>query len=149
MSHCEIFDVRPAVAGMQASTPPPLATSATCATAGRAAVGSGVGAVRRPRPARAVCGGCRLKAAFPDRVRRPRPAWLSERGRQVADRAGLASAGRSADAPACGQAIGSKLARAKLDLGRRRWTRGYAERMAREAKGLTNVTLFSFMTPMN
>src|SRR6266704_604111 len=49
MSHCEIFDVRPAVAGMQASTPPPLATSATCATASRAAVGSGVGAVWRPR----------------------------------------------------------------------------------------------------
>ena len=60
MSHCEIFDVRPAVAGMQASTPPPLAASATCATAGRAAVGSGVGAVRRPRS-----------------------AWLSEHGSQA------------------------------------------------------------------
>src|SRR6266705_6129130 len=27
--------------------------------------------------------GCRLKAAFPDRVRRPRPAWLSAEGRQA------------------------------------------------------------------
>src|SRR5229473_5980751 len=88
-----------AVAGRQPSTQPLLATSAT---SNRAAVGSGIGTVRRPRPAWAVCGGCRLKAAFPDRVRRPRRAWLSAHGRQVADRAGLASAGRSADAPACG-----------------------------------------------
>src|SRR5712664_4110353 len=80
MSHCEIFDVRPAVAGRQASTQPLLAT---CATSNRAAVGSGIGAVRRPRPAWAVCGGCRLKAAFPDRVRRPRPAWLPAEGRQA------------------------------------------------------------------
>jgi len=58
----------------------PLATSAT---SNRAAVGSGIGAVRRRRPAWAVCGGCRLKAAFPDRVRRPRPAWLSAHGRQA------------------------------------------------------------------
>src|SRR5712691_2201907 len=69
-----------AVAGRQPSTPPPLATSAT---SNRAAVGSGIGAVRRPRPASAVCGGCRLKAAFPDRVRRPRPAWLPAEGRQA------------------------------------------------------------------
>src|SRR5713101_10048440 len=41
---------------MQASTPPPLATLATCATASRAAVGSGVGAVWRPRR---VLGGLR------------------------------------------------------------------------------------------
>src|SRR6266478_4341955 len=68
---------------MQPSTPPPLATSATCATAGRAAVGSGVGEVRRPRAAWAVCGDCRLKAAFPDRVRRPRPIWLSAKERQA------------------------------------------------------------------
>src|SRR5713101_5135290 len=58
---------------MQPSTQPPLAT---LATSNRAAVGSGIGAVRRPRLAWAVCGGCRLKAAFPDRVRRPRPAWV-------------------------------------------------------------------------
>src|SRR5207245_2392365 len=55
-----------AVAGRQPSTQPLLAT---CATSNRAAVGSGVGAVRRPRLARVVGGGCRLKAAFPDRVR--------------------------------------------------------------------------------
>src|SRR5713226_4212295 len=54
------------VAGRQASTQPLLAT---CATSNRAAVGSGIGAVRRPRLAWVVCGGCRLKAAFPDRVR--------------------------------------------------------------------------------
>src|SRR5947209_4360648 len=83
-------------------------------------------------------GGCRLKAAFPDRVRRPRPAWLSAHGRQVADRAGLASAGRSADAPACGQAVGSRLARTELDLGRGRWLRGNAKRMNGKAEGLSD-----------
>src|SRR5437899_6220935 len=31
-------------------------------------------------PCLAARGGCRLKAAFPDRVRRPRPAWLSAEG---------------------------------------------------------------------
>src|SRR5229473_4589993 len=135
MSHGEIFDVRPAVAGMQPSTQPPLATSAT---SNRAAVGSGIGAARRPRPASVVCGGCRLKAAFPDRVRRPRPAWLPAEGRQVADRAGLASAGRSADAAACGQAVGANLARTNLDLGRARWMRGNAERMNGKAKCLSD-----------
>src|SRR6266849_6454471 len=48
----------------------------------------------RPRPAWAVCGGCRLKAAFPDRVRKPRAAWLPAEARQAAVSAGLASAGR-------------------------------------------------------
>src|SRR5438445_4535466 len=128
-----------AIAGMQPSTQPPLATSATSS---RAAVGSGIGTVRRPRPAWVVCGGCRLKAAFPDRVRTPRPAWLSAHGRQVADRAGLASAGCSADAPACGQAVGSKLARAKLDLGRGRWMRGGSERMNGQAKDLSDRNTF-------
>src|SRR5207245_3302141 len=56
---------------------------ATCATSNRAAVGSCIGAVRRPRLAWVVGGGCRLKAAFPDRVRRLRPAWLSAEGRQA------------------------------------------------------------------
>src|SRR5437899_7993331 len=111
---------------MQASTPPPLATSAT---SNRAAVGPGVGAVRRPGPVLAVCGGCRLKAAFPDRVRRPRAAWLPAEGRQAAVSAGLASAGRSAEAPDCGQAVGSRLARLNLDLVRGRWIRGSSERM--------------------
>src|SRR6266581_690378 len=50
---------------MQASTPPPSATLATCATSSRAADGSGVGAVWRPRPVRAVCGRCRdVRAVF-------------------------------------------------------------------------------------
>src|SRR5216684_96161 len=61
---------------------------------------------------------------------------LAVRAREAGARAGLASAGRSADAPACGQAIGSKLARAKLDLGRGRWMRGNAERMNGKAKCL-------------
>src|SRR5712691_7414149 len=34
-------------------------------------------------PCLAARGGCRLKAAFPDRVRRPRPAWLPAEGRQA------------------------------------------------------------------
>src|SRR6266446_744610 len=94
---------------MQASRPPLLATSAT---SNRAAVGSGIGAVWRPRPARLVRRG---KSG----------AW-----------AGLASVGGSADAPACGQAVGSKLARTKFDLGRRRWMPGNAERMNGKAKCL-------------
>ena len=51
-----VIQFPPALAGMQASTPPLLATSATSS---RAADGSGVGAVWRPRPVRAVCGRCR------------------------------------------------------------------------------------------
>ncbi len=90
----------------------------------------------------AARGGCRLKAAFPDRVRRLRPAWLVRRGKSGAW-AGLASAGRSADAPACGQAVGSKLARTDLDLGRPRWMRGNAQWMYGKAKGLNESnTLF-------
>ena len=34
-------------------------------------------------PCLAARGGCRLKAAFPDRVRRPRLAWLSAHGRRA------------------------------------------------------------------
>src|SRR6266705_6807232 len=48
---------------------------------------------------------------------------LAVRAREAGARAGLASAGRSADAPACGQAVGSKLARSNRVLGRGRWTR--------------------------
>src|SRR5712691_1184321 len=118
---------------MQPSTPPPLATSAT---SNRAAVGSGLGAVRRPRPAWAVCGGCRLKAAFPDRVRRPRSAWLPAEG-EAGARADLASAGRSAEAPDCGQAFGTRLARTRVDLGRARCLRGNAKRMNVQAKDLS------------
>ena len=73
----------------------------------------------------------------------PRSSWVGHRrGDETAPclavrrgeagaRAGLASAGRSADAPACGQAVGANLAPANLDFGRARWTRGNAERMAR------------------
>src|SRR5438309_1324354 len=60
---------------------------------------------------------------------------LAVRAREAGARAGLASAGGFADAPACGQAVGAKLARAKLDLGRARWIRGNAERMNGDAKG--------------
>src|SRR5712692_1919406 len=100
---------------MQPSAQPLLAT---CATSNRAAVGSCIGGVRRPRPA------------------------LSAHGRQAADRAGLASAGRSADAPACGQAVAANLARTKLDLGRRRWRGGSSERMNGQAKDLSDRNTF-------
>src|SRR5438445_5842049 len=49
---------------------------------------------------------------------------LAARGGEAGARAGLASAGCSADAPACGQAVGSRLARTKLDFGRTRWVPG-------------------------
>src|SRR5260370_9589473 len=45
---------------------------------------------------------------------------LAARGGEAGARAGLASAGCSADAPASGQAVGSRLARTKLALGRGR-----------------------------
>src|SRR6266849_6817838 len=63
---------------------------------------------------------------------------LAARGGEAGARAGLASAGCSADAPACGQAVGSRWARTKLDLGRGRWIRGGAERMKGKAKGLSD-----------
>src|SRR5258708_4511622 len=59
---------------------------------------------------------------------------LAARGGEAGARDGLASAGCSADAPACGQAVGSRLARTKLDLGRGRWIRGGAERMNGQRK---------------
>jgi hypothetical protein len=63
---------------------------------------------------------------------------LAARGGEAGARAGLASAGCSADAPACGQAVGSKLARTDLDLGRAGWRGGNAERMNGKAKGLSD-----------
>src|SRR5216684_7213741 len=74
----------------------------------------------RPRPAWAVCGGCRLKAAFPDRVRRPRSVWLLAEGRQALGPAWPQPAAPPMHRPAA-QAVGSRLARTKLDLGRGRW----------------------------
>src|SRR6266851_4730140 len=62
---------------------------------------------------------------------------LAARGGEAGARAGLASAGCSADAPACGQAVGSRLARKDLDLGRGRWIRGGSERMSGQAKDLS------------
>ena len=56
---------------------------------------------------------------------------VAVRAREAGARASLAAAGRAADAPACGQAVGSRLARKDLDLGRARWTRGNSERLAR------------------
>src|SRR6266700_6914537 len=61
---------------------------------------------------------------------------LAVRAREAGARAGLASAGGSADAPACGQAVGANLARTNLDLGRARWVRGSSKRMNGIAKGL-------------
>src|SRR6266851_1220892 len=62
---------------------------------------------------------------------------LAACGGEAGARAGLASAGCSADAPACGQAVGSRLARKDLDLGRGRWIRGGSERMSGQAKDLS------------
>src|SRR6266852_8538084 len=67
---------------------------------------------------------------------------LAARGGEAGARAGLASAGCSADAPACGQAIGTKLARTNLDLGRGRWMRGGSERMNGQAEGLSDRNTF-------
>src|SRR6266704_2612770 len=68
---------------------------------------------------------------------------LAVRGVEAGARAGLASAGRSADAPACGQAVATRLARTKLDWGRGRWMPGNAERMNGKAKGLNERNTFS------
>ena len=67
---------------------------------------------------------------------------LAVRAREPGARAGLASAGGSADAPACGQAVGANLARTNLDLGRARWMRGNAERMNGKTKGLSDRNTF-------
>ncbi len=63
---------------------------------------------------------------------------LAVRAREAGARAGLASADRYADAPACGQAVGANLARTNLDLGRGRWMRGGSERMNGQAKDLSD-----------
>src|SRR6266852_9903930 len=80
----------------------------------------------------------------------PRRSWVGHRrGEETAPclavrrgeagaRAGLASAGRSADAPACGQAVGSRLARTKLDFGRTRWVPGNAEWIYGKAESLSD-----------
>src|SRR5467141_3411049 len=62
---------------------------------------------------------------------------LAVRRGEAGARAGLASAGRSADAPACGQAVGSRLARTKLDFGRTRWVPGNAEWKYGKAESLS------------
>src|SRR5438445_845035 len=130
---------------MQPSTQPLLATSAT---SNREVVGPGIGAVWRPRLVWAVCGRCRLKAAFPDRGWRPRPAWLVCAG-EAGAKAGLAPAAGSADAPACGQAVGANLAPANLDFGRARWMRGNAEWMNGKAKDLNGRNTFFICDTVN
>src|SRR6267143_1088496 len=67
---------------------------------------------------------------------------LAARGGEAGARAGLASAGCSADAPACGQAVGSRLARTNLDLGRARWMRRNVEWMNGKAEGLNERNTF-------
>jgi hypothetical protein len=61
----------------------------------------------------------------------------------------LASAGGSADAPACGQAVGANLARTNLDFGRARWLRGNAERMNGQAKDLNERNTFFICDTVN
>src|SRR2546425_11984102 len=61
---------------------------------------------------------------------------LAARAREAGARAGLASAGCSADAPACGQDVGSRLARTTLDSGRARWLPGNAGRFNGQARCL-------------
>ena len=80
----------------------------------------------------------------------PRSSWFGHRrGEETAPclavrrgeagaRAGLALAGGSADAPACGQAVGSRLARTKLDFGRTRWVPGNAEWIYGKAESLSD-----------
>ncbi len=90
------------------------------------------GGVPLPAPALRQAGGSREEAA----------PCLAVRAREAGARAGLASAGGSADAPACGQAVGSRLARTNLDLSRGRWVPGNAERMNGKAEGLNDRNTF-------
>jgi hypothetical protein len=61
----------------------------------------------------------------------------------------LASAGCSADAPACGQAVGANLAPANLDFGRARWMPGNAEWMNGKAKDLNECNTFFICDTVN
>src|SRR6266478_5114268 len=71
--------------------------------------------------------------------------YLAVREGEAGARAGLASAAGSADAPACGQAVGSKLARTSRVLGRGRWLRGGRDRMTRKAEGSNDCnTCFTY-----
>ena len=93
----------------------------------------------------APCMGCRRRLPPEGGVpgsREETAPCLAARGGEAGARAGLASAGCSADAPACGQAVGANLARTILDLGRARWIRGSAERMNGKAKGLSERNTF-------
>src|SRR5438445_354144 len=103
------------------------------------------GGVPGSRKETALCLGC-LRRLPPEGgvpgSREETAPCLAVRAREAGARAGLASVGGSADAPACGQAVGANLARTKLDLGRARWTRGNAERMNGKAKGLSDRNTF-------
>src|SRR6266849_8171986 len=74
---------------------------------------------------------------------------LAVRAREAGARARLASAGRSADAPAGGQAVGANRARTKLDLGRGRWRGGGSERMNGQAKDLSDRNTFFICDAVN
>jgi hypothetical protein len=67
---------------------------------------------------------------------------LGGRGGEAGARAGLASAGRSAEAPACGASRWIKVGAADPDLGRGRWMRGSLEPMNGKAKGLGDRNTF-------
>src|SRR6266571_2492283 len=97
------------------------------------------GGVPGSRKETALCLGC-LRRLPPEGgvpgSREETAPCLAVRAREAGARAGLASAGGFADAPACGQAVGANLARTNLDLGRARWVRGRSKRMNGIAKGL-------------
>jgi len=75
--------------------------------------------------------------------------YLAVREGEAGAKAGLASAAGSADAPACGQAVGANLAPANLDFGRARWMRGNAEWMNGKAKDLNESNAFFICDTVN
>src|SRR5713226_7282174 len=98
----------------------------------------------------APCMGCRRRLPPEGGVpgsREVTAPCLAVRGGAAGARAGLASDGGSADAPACGQAVGARLVRTNLDLGRARWTRRNAQRMNGKAKGLNERNTFFIYDP--
>src|SRR6266568_3324836 len=88
----------------------------------------------------------------------PGSGWVGcRRGVETAPGPGLSAQGRrapgpawprpaaSADAPACGQAVGAKLARMSRVLGRGRWTRGARDGMNGKTEGLSDCnTCFTY-----
>src|SRR6266581_2294098 len=103
------------------------------------------GGVPGSRKETALCLGC-LRRLPPEGgvpgSREETAPCLAVRAREAGARTGLASAGGSADAPACGQAAGANLARSSRDFGRARWLRENVECMYGKAKGLSDRNTF-------